>query len=88
MESAFALVSLDDWAQLDSSLCRLVDRPEYKLRLDVEFRFPNATEWTWAERPPLEEYLPQVHEKARVRVVNIWDNAVAYCSDGRKGWSS
>ena len=83
VEFVFAAVGRDCWARLDSSLCRLVDRPEYKLRLEVEFRFSRTGKLTG--EPLFGDLLPKIHEKATVRVVDTGDNTVVYCSGGCKG---
>lgn len=81
-ERAFAPMGHDYWAQLDSSLFKLVDRPEHELRLYLEFQFSCTREWTG--KPLFGELLPKTHEKARVRVVDTGNNTVVYCSDGGK----
>lgn len=79
VETVFTSLGRDYWTQLDSSLRQLIDRAEYKLRLEVEFRFSSSEKW--AGKPLFEEHLPMVHEKARVSAVDIGDGAVVYCSD-------
>lgn len=77
----FPSTGRDYWTRLDSSLCQLVDRSGYRLRLDVEFRFFNAGEG--AGQPFFEDLLPKIHEKeqARVRIVDTGEATVVYCSD-------
>ena len=75
----FTSMGRDYWTELDSSLCQLVDRSEYRHQLDVEFRFSTTEKWTW--KPLFEEHLPKIHEKARVRVIDTRDDTVVHCSD-------
>jgi len=51
-----------NWTQLDNSLCRLVDRLESGLRLEVEFRAVSARAW-WNEELGFKKYLPRFYEK-------------------------
>ena len=81
LDRTFTSLGRDYWTRLDHSLCRLVERPGYKLRLDVEFRFSSKRRWTGKPRL-IEEYLPKIHERARVRAIEeVGNNKVAYCSD-------
>ena len=51
------------WAQLDDTLIKLIERPGYGIRLEVEFR------GAWAIQPRQEKhYLPKFVEKGRVTV--------------------
>ena len=49
-------------AQLDDSLCQLVDRLEPGLRLEVEFRAFNASVW-WRGEQGFKKRLPRSYEK-------------------------
>ena len=79
LKSIFTSVGRTYWPKLDDSLRQLADGLKHGLPLDVEFRFSHTTNWTG--EPPLEVYLPKIHEKGRVRVVGVQDNTVVYCSD-------
>ena len=69
------------WTQLDDVLWRLADRPNYKLRLEVEFRHV----WDgWSGGSSLEKHLPRFLEKGRLRVTNGEDTLI-YCSDSAEG---
>ena len=78
-EHTLARIQRKYWAQLDGSLCRLIDRPGYELRLVVEFRFPGVRRW--AGGPLLKEHLPEIHEKGVVRIVDAENDMAVYCSD-------
>ena len=54
-----------NWTQLDNSLCRLVDRLEYGLQLEVSFYNAAIQEW-WTGELGLEKHLPRFHEKGGV----------------------
>jgi len=51
-----------NWARLDNSLCRLVDRLGSGHRLEVEFLAFNARLW-WGGDLGFKKYLPRFHEK-------------------------
>lgn len=66
------------WTQLDDTLIKLVERREYKLRLEVEFR----GYWNVGERGfDRKAHLPKFVESGRM---TVWDcqNELVYCSDG------
>jgi hypothetical protein len=65
------------WMRLDDVLCQLVDRPEYKLQLEVEFSSPRRT---WGEGSDSKMRLPRFHEKGPVRFVGFEHERI-YCSD-------
>ena len=52
----------ETWAQLDNSLCEIVDRLERGLRLEVEFRSLDKTAW-WGGQFSFEMCLPRSYEK-------------------------
>ena len=60
------IVYPETWAELDNSLCRLVDRLECGLRLEVEFRGFNEEEW-WGVKGGFEGCLPRSYEKGVIR---------------------
>ena len=69
--------------QLDNALWKLVDRPQYELRLEVEFR---VVCWGVTNGvAELEKCLPRFHEKGRVRAIDTEDRLI-YCSDEAKRW--
>jgi len=51
-----------NWTRLDNSLCRLVDRSECGLRLEVGFRAADARAW-WNGELGFKKYLPRFYEK-------------------------
>jgi hypothetical protein len=76
------VVDLVNWTQLDNALCHLVDRSEYGLRLEVEFRVRDAASRDRELDP--EKYLPKFHEKGRVRILDEESGMVVYYSDRAK----
>ena len=54
-----------DWTQFDDSLCRLVDRSERGLRLEVSFYKPPMQVW-WTGELGLKKRLPRFYEKGGV----------------------
>lgn len=65
------------WTQLEDALCQLVDRPKYKLQLEVKFIHSrrNGT----PKKPDLKAYFPRFHERGRM-VVDYEDEPI-FCSD-------
>jgi len=74
---AFQELPVNDtyWTYLDDVQCQLVHRPEYRLRLEVEFLTARPT---WVEEPGLKMYLPRFHEKGRVRVVDPGNEGIYF----------
>jgi len=64
------------WTHLDDVLCWLVDRPEYRLQLEVEFL---TASHTWVEELGLKVYLSRFHKKGQVMVVGPESEGI-YCS--------
>ena len=56
----------ETWAQLDNSLCQLVERLEPGIRLEVKFRAFNAKAW-WREERGFEKCLPKSYEKGVIK---------------------
>jgi hypothetical protein len=83
-EFLFTSVGHDYWAQLDGSLCQLVDRPGCKLRLDLEFRF-SSTKGS-VGKLLFKERLPKIYQKARLTAVDVGDSTVVYCFDRDGGF--
>ena len=54
-----------DWTQLDNSLCRLVDRLERGLQLEVNFDSAAIQRW-WTGELGLKKCLPRFYEKGGV----------------------
>ena len=67
--------------ELDACLRQVADQLTHELPLNVEIRLSIAEDCDWDELH-LEEQLPRVHEKGRVRVVDHHYDEVLYCSDG------
>ena len=64
----FAVSPVQDrpgWTQLDDSLCRLVDRLECGLRLEMSFRDAAMQKW-WTGEQVLEKHLPRFYEKGGI----------------------
>jgi len=57
-----AVLDSPNWIELDDSLCRLVDRSEDGVQLEVEFRALNAQAW-WNGDLGFKRYLPRFYEK-------------------------
>ena len=68
--------------ELDASLRQAADQLTHGLPLNVEIRLSIMQDYDWDEWHLLEEQLPRIHEKGRVRVVDDFEDTVLYCSDG------
>ena len=53
-----------NWPELDDSLCRLVDRLECGLQLEVEFKALNGQAW-WDGELGFRKHLPKFYEKGK-----------------------
>lgn len=51
-----------NWTELDNLLCRLVDRSEPGVRLEVKFRALDEQAW-WSEERGFRKHLPRFYEK-------------------------
>ncbi|KAF9645178.1 hypothetical protein BDM02DRAFT_3120600 [Thelephora ganbajun] len=69
------------WTRFDDVLIQLINRSEYKLRLEVEFQGVYDTR---GEKSVLKMYLPRFHEKGRVTILST-RNELIYCSDEARG---
>ena len=83
-DSDFREVDDTFWTRLDDILVGLVERPEYMLRLEVEFR----GNWNDRRYGQSETPLPRFVKKGRMTVRNRRNLSLVYCSDepGESVW--